>query len=92
MAQRKSSPCPNSVVVLPTRPDPNSLWSSPLKFFEYMACGYVIVGADLPPLHEMLGENEAAWVKLGVPETPASALRRITTKKRGSWEISCGNG
>jgi len=33
--------------------------SSPMKIFEYMAAGRVIVGSDLPVLHEVLNETNA---------------------------------
>ena len=65
------------IAVLPNRRQPNSLWSSPLKLFEYMASGCAVVAADLPSLHEVLGENEAVWVRPGDPESLAAGIRSL---------------
>lgn len=35
-------------------------WMSPLKIFEYMACGKAIVSSDLPVLREVLGDGRNA--------------------------------
>lgn len=35
-------------------------WMSPMKMFEYMATGRLIVSSDLPVLREVLGEDNAA--------------------------------
>ena len=35
-------------------------WMSPLKIFEYMAAGKVIISSDLPVLHEVLVDNKNA--------------------------------
>lgn len=35
-------------------------WTSPLKIFEYMACGKAILCSDLPVLREILTEDETA--------------------------------
>jgi len=63
--------------VLPNRADPNSMWSSPLKLFEYMACGLAIVASDLPSLREVLGADDAVWVAPGDPVALAAALQRL---------------
>lgn len=36
-----------------------SQWMSPLKMFEYMACGRLIIASDLPVLREVLDESNA---------------------------------
>lgn len=36
-----------------------------------------IVAADLPSLHEVLGENEAVWVKPGDPASLAAGIRSL---------------
>jgi glycosyltransferase involved in cell wall biosynthesis len=70
VAQALGAAC---IAVLPNRPEPNSLWSSPLKLFEYMAHGCAVVAADLPSLHEVLAETEAVWRWIpGRPDTSAS--------------------
>jgi glycosyltransferase involved in cell wall biosynthesis len=75
------------IAVLPNRPDPNSLWSSPLKLFEYMACGCAIVAADLPSLHEVLGENEAVWVKAGDPASLAAGIRSLANNPEKAQQL-----
>ncbi|MAB15386.1 glycosyltransferase family 4 protein [Parvibaculum sp.] len=53
-------------------------WMSPLKIFEYMACGRAIIASDLEVLHEVLTHNQNALLCL--PEEPAAwvvALKRL---------------
>jgi glycosyltransferase involved in cell wall biosynthesis len=35
--------------------------TSPMKLFEYLACGRAILTSDLPVLREVLSENNAAF-------------------------------
>jgi glycosyltransferase involved in cell wall biosynthesis len=65
------------IAVLPNRAEPNSLWSSPLKLFEYMAAGCAVVTADLPSVHEVLDHDEAIWVPPGDPRALADGIRRL---------------
>lgn len=65
------------IAVLPNRAEPNSLWSSPLKLFEYMAAGCAVVASDLPSVREVLAEDEAVWAAPGDPETLAAGIRRL---------------
>jgi glycosyltransferase involved in cell wall biosynthesis len=65
------------IAVLPNRAEPNSLWSSPLKLFEYMAAGCAVVAADLPSVREVLAEDEAVWAAPGNPEALAAGIRRL---------------
>jgi glycosyltransferase involved in cell wall biosynthesis len=65
------------IAVLPNRAEPNSLWSSPLKLFEYMAAGCAVVAADLPSVREVLGPDEAIWVPPGNPVELAAGIRRF---------------
>ncbi len=65
------------IAVLPNRAEPNSLWSSPLKLFEYMAAGCAVVAADLPSMREVLAEDEAVWAAPGDPEALAAGIRRL---------------
>jgi glycosyltransferase involved in cell wall biosynthesis len=65
------------IAVLPNRAEPNSLWSSPLKLFEYMAAGCAVVAADLPSVREVLAEDEAEWVAPGDPKALATGIRRL---------------
>jgi glycosyltransferase involved in cell wall biosynthesis len=65
------------IAVLPNRAEPNSLWSSPLKLFEYMAAGCAVVAADLPSVREALAHDEAIWVPPGDPRALADGIRRL---------------
>lgn len=67
------------IAVLPNRAEPNSLWSSPLKLFEYMACGCAVVASDLASLREILADDEAIWAPPADPQALASAIRRLTS-------------
>ncbi len=65
------------IAVLPNRAEPNSLWSSPLKLFEYMAAGCAVVAADLPSVREALAHDEAIWVPPGNPRALAEGIRQL---------------
>jgi len=65
------------IAVLPNRAEPNSLWSSPLKLFEYMAAGCAVVTAELPSIREVLAHDEAIWVPPGDPRALAAGIRRL---------------
>ncbi|CAG0961822.1 hypothetical protein RHDC4_00737 [Rhodocyclaceae bacterium] len=65
------------IAVLPNRPDPDSMFTSPIKLFEYMAAGCAIVCADLPPMREILGSGDAAWFEPGNARSLADALRSL---------------
>lgn len=65
------------IAVLPNRAEPNSLWSSPLKLFEYMAAGCAVVAADLPSVRETLARDEAIWVPPGDPRALAEGIRQL---------------
>jgi glycosyltransferase involved in cell wall biosynthesis len=67
------------IAVLPNRAEPNSLWSSPLKLFEYMAAGCAVVASDLPPLREVLGEEEIVWVPPADPRALATGISRLVS-------------
>jgi glycosyltransferase involved in cell wall biosynthesis len=65
------------IAVLPNRAEPNSLWSSPLKLFEYMAAGCAVVTVDLPSVREVLAHDEAIWVPPGDPQALADGIRKL---------------
>ncbi len=65
------------IAVLPNRAEPNSLWSSPLKLFEYMACGCAVVASDLASLREILADDEAVWAPPADPQALAAGIRRL---------------
>ena len=62
------------IAVLPNRPDPDSMFTSPLKLFEYLAAGCAVVATDLPSVREVLGEGDAAWAVPGDPKSLAKAI------------------
>jgi glycosyltransferase involved in cell wall biosynthesis len=66
------------IAVLPNREEPNSLWSSPLKLFEYMGSGCAVVASDLPSFHEVLGADDAVWTRPGDGESLAQGILRLT--------------
>lgn len=47
---------------------------SPMKMFEYMATGRTILTSDLPVLHEVLNDSNAAFCEPGSPEAWRAAL------------------
>jgi len=50
---------------------------SPMKAFEYMACGRVILSSDLPVFHEILNNNNAMLLPLDEPAAWIRAIQRI---------------
>lgn len=53
-------------------------FTSPLKLFEYMAAGRVIIASDLPAIREVLQDGEnALLVEPGSAEAIAAAMRRL---------------
>lgn len=65
------------IAVLPNRADPDSEFTSPIKLFEYMAAGCALVASDLPPVREILAQDEALWVKPGDAAALAHAIRTL---------------
>lgn len=49
---------------------------SPMKMFEYLACGRAILSSDLPVLHEVLNDQNAVFC---APEDPESWRRAFET-------------
>ncbi len=65
--------------VVPTRAGGSQeLSTSPLKLFEYLACGLPVVASDLPALREVIrdGENGLVFAE-GDPDALAAALARL---------------
>lgn len=66
--------------VLPNhREEISERFTSPLKLFEYMAAGKIIVSSDLPSIREILDE-EVAW--LCPPSSPKSLAEAIRAAER----------
>jgi glycosyltransferase involved in cell wall biosynthesis len=62
------------IAVLPNRPDKDSQFTSPLKLFEYLAYGCVVVATDLPAMHEVLAAGDAIWAQPSDPQSMAEAI------------------
>jgi len=54
----------------------SSLYTSPLKLFEYMASGRPIVASDLPSIREVLNEKNSILVKPDDAEALASGIKK----------------
>ena len=65
------------IAVLPNRDGPDSRFTSPIKLFEYMAAGCAIVVSDLPPMREILDEEDAMWTIPGNPKSIAAAIASL---------------
>jgi glycosyltransferase involved in cell wall biosynthesis len=65
------------IAVLPNRNAADSRFTSPIKLFEYMAAGCAIVASNLPPLRDVLAEDEAIWVQPGDAASIAAGIRRL---------------
>jgi glycosyltransferase involved in cell wall biosynthesis len=52
---------------------------SPMKLFEYLACGRVILSSDLPVLREILNENNAILLPPDDVDAWIEALKAIST-------------
>ncbi len=79
-----------SVGVIPLKRDTISqYYTSPLKMFEYMACGIPIVASDLPSIREVLrNEENAILVEPDNPVDLAQAINRLLDDKELARRIS----
>ncbi|MBI2065070.1 MAG: glycosyltransferase family 4 protein [Candidatus Yanofskybacteria bacterium] len=63
------------ILVLPnSAKEKISVYTSPLKLFEYMASGRTIVASNLPSIREVLSENNSVLVE---PDNPEELVREI---------------
>jgi len=80
------------VLVLPNiedNLDSSSLFTSPLKLFEYMATGIPIVASDIKSLKEILKHEESAYlVKPGDPVALAQGIRKVLSDEKLKNKIS----
>lgn len=71
------------ICLLPSQRNPinpgQKIYGSPLKLFEYMACGKAILASDLPELHEVLDSRTAVFLD---PEDPAAWAQAIDSLDR----------
>ncbi|HEY4504876.1 MAG TPA: glycosyltransferase family 4 protein [Candidatus Paceibacterota bacterium] len=77
------------VLVLPNsaRDTRASMYTSPMKLFEYMASGVPIVASDVPALREVLDESMAILVKPDDPQALAAAITRLLADPSGSQRL-----
>ena len=62
----------------------NALWTSPLKLFEYMASGRLIIASDLPVIREVLDDETAFLVQSDDTGAWMKAIRAtVKDPKRG---------
>lgn len=65
------------IVVIPLDLNQHALTTSPMKLFEYMAAGKVIIASDLPGLKEIIDPTTALFFKPGDASGLALQLDRI---------------
>lgn len=70
------------VLVLPNsaKTEISSLYTSPLKLFEYLATGLPIVAADLPSVREIVTEEQVEFVAPDDASALAQAIRRAQAR------------
>jgi glycosyltransferase involved in cell wall biosynthesis len=61
---------------------------SPMKMFEYLACGRAILSSDLPVLHEVLNDENACFCEPENLESWAAGIKRLMTDSIYRSEIS----
>jgi glycosyltransferase involved in cell wall biosynthesis len=52
-------------------------YTSPMKLFEYMASGTLIVASDIPSIREVVGEGRAHLVTPDNPQALAEGIARV---------------
>lgn len=74
------------VLVLPnSSKDPDSsLYTSPMKLFEYMASGTPIVASDVPAVREVLDDSSAYFVTADSPESLRVAVAEALSRREGA--------
>ena len=77
------------VAVLPNILSMPSQFSSPLKLFEYMACGIPIAASDMPVFREVLTHKEnAVLVEPNNPEALAGGIRYLIENPERAAQIA----
>ena len=78
-----------TVCVVPTVDTPSSRYTSPLKLFEYMASGRPVIISDLPPVREVVEDEQTALlVPPGNAGKLAEALQRLLGDKALATRIT----
>lgn len=77
------------VLVLPnSAKDRISLFTSPLKLFEYMASGRPIVASNLPSIREVLNENNSVLCNPDDPKSLESGIQKVLDNPGLAEEIT----
>ncbi len=77
------------VLILPnSAKEKISSYTSPLKLFEYMASSRPIVASDLPPIREVLNENNSILVKPDDLEALAEGIKLVLANAELAERIS----
>lgn len=80
------------LAVLPNKNEKTSLFTSPLKLFEYMAAGLPIVASDLPVFREILTQEEnALFFESDNPLSLANAIKKFLISKELTERVSKNN-
>lgn len=68
------------VVVIPMPDDQHAKTTSPMKLFEFLAAGKVIIASDLPALKNYLDDSNALFFKTGDAEDLADKIGRVLSE------------
>ena len=79
-----------AVIPFPDRPH-FRYFMSPLKLFDYLACGKPIITSDLPSIREILTEDNAVFFKPGDITSLAYAMEKLLLNKDIRLRMSKNN-
>jgi len=68
------------MVVIPMLDDQHAKTTSPIKLFEFLAAGKVIIASDLPSLKNYLNDSNALFFKTGNIEDLADKIGRVLSE------------
>ncbi len=67
----------------------SNIYTSPLKLFEYMASGNIIVATDVPSSREILNKKNSILVQPDNPEDLAAGIKRAANTKASRLAEKC---
>ena len=65
-----------------------SVYTSPMKLFEYMASGVPIVASDVPALREVLDESMAVFITPDDPQALATGVKKVLSDESYGQQLS----